>query len=166
MSGRQSHKELTVKYSLELIQEYMDRREVESTIPFLSVALKCATSRKEYLYLKELLLQGISICTEHVSNDKSCHRDALSAYTLSRLIDMHSTASIRATIRYTFHTKYCWVRNSLSRIFKKNSVVPMIAAEPSYDLANSSSVSMAHSSQRPASSAHPLPTIYSSPALI
>lgn len=166
MSGQQRHKELTVKYSIELIQEFMDRREVESTIPFLAVALKCATNRREYLWLRDLLLHGISICTEHVSNDKSCHRDALSAYTLSRLIDMHGTASLRATFRYTFHAKYCWIRNSFSRLFKKRSIVPVIAMAGSYDYANSSSVSIVLSSHRPSSSGQHLATVYSSQALI
>jgi hypothetical protein len=141
MTGRRAHKALTVKYSRELIEEFLGRREVESTIPFLAIAMRCASTRSEFSYLKELLSQGITICTEHVSYDQSCHRDALSAYTLSRLIEMHGLAAEQITIRYFFQKNYRWLRSFLSSFFKRNSVVvPLLFhGQDSFDNVNTSS---------------------------
>jgi hypothetical protein len=99
---------------------------VESAIPFLSVAMKCASSRNEFHHLKELLSRGIAICTEHVSNDQSCNRDALSAFTLSRLVEMHVTATARDTFRYTLQTKYQAIRSYFTFFFPNKKVVPLL----------------------------------------
>lgn len=131
MSGLKPHKELTVKYAHRLIEKYLDRHEVESAIPFLSVAMKCASSRNEFRCLKELLSRGITICTEHVSSDQSCHRDALSAFTLSRLVEMHATAVDRDTFRYTLQTSYEMLRSYFAFLFPKNKVTPLfIPSQP------------------------------------
>lgn len=71
ISALKQHQQLAVKYSSQLITEYLDRREVESSIPFLALAMKNARSRKEFAHLKSLLARGIGICTEHVSLDQS-----------------------------------------------------------------------------------------------
>jgi hypothetical protein len=139
---------LTVKYASQLIEKYLDRREVESSLPFLSVAMKCASSRNEFHLLKELLSRGIGICTEHVSNDQSCHRDALSAFTLSRLVDMHAVASERDTIRYTLATNYEVICSYFSFFFKKSKVAPLLLNSPPPQHHHSSSLSFDHMNSR------------------
>jgi hypothetical protein len=158
MTGLRVHKELTVRYSRELIQEFMDRREVESTIPFLAVAMRCATSRREFRRLRELLTRGIAICTEHISQDQSCHRDALSAYTLSRLIDMHATASEQVTFRYFFQKNYNALRCAFTSLFKKNTVVPMLQGPGSFDNVNTVSGPGSHQHLTPTPSSDPFPS--------
>lgn len=127
MSGSKSHRQFAVKYSCQLIVEYLDRREVESTIPFLAVAMKNAQARGEYHILKQLLSRAIDICTIHVSQDQLCNRDAISAYTLSKLVDMHMIASVYDSFHYSVQTKMSYLTSffSLFRKAKNNQILPV-----------------------------------------